>query len=90
MEHPLDTYHIVKYAEKDHISSKRSHSQAGRQVFPADISVRGSSDSFALIHQLANKMPGIGPTVLGGMVANIDQILSRLRRKGYSSHQAAS
>ena len=62
--------------------------QARCQVLPAGVAQRGIADALALFDQLADKTPGVGPAVLGDGVADVEQVLPRLRRERDRSHQA--
>jgi len=89
VQYAFDANHAIDHAKEDHIAIQRRHPQSRRQIVPADIAERGTANPLALIDQSGKKMPGIGSTVPGDVVADIEQVLPGLWRKSYDRHQAA-
>ena len=88
MRHPLNAHRAIDHAEENHIAAQCCHPQAGSQVLAACIAQWGMANALALLHQLADKTPGVGPAVLGDVIANVEEVLPRFRREGDRSHQA--
>ena len=82
MQHPLNSHCAIKHAEENHITTQGCDAQAGSQVLAADVTQRGTTNTSALFDQLGDKNPGIGPAVLGDVIADVEEVLPRLRREG--------
>ena len=63
------------------------HAQADSQILTAGVTRRGIADAFALLHQLADKTPGVRTAVLGNVIADVDKVSPGLRRKSDWNHQ---
>lgn len=81
------TNRAIDHAKENHITIQRRHPQTGLQIGPADVAEWGTANPLALIALIGQ--PGIGPTVLGDVVADVEQVLPGFWRKSYGRHQAA-
>ena len=87
MQHALDAHRVLGYAEENNIMAQGRHAQSGGQVLAADIAQRGKADALALGDQLTNDASCIGPAAFGEVVADVEEVLPRLRRKRDLRHQ---
>lgn len=89
MQYALDSHLAIEHAEEDHTAIQGRHAQAAGWVFAAGLTQRGTADASALVDQLGDKAPGIGPAILGDAVPYVEEVVPRLRRKGDWCDQVA-
>lgn len=88
MQHALNTNRTIGNSKENHVASQGCQSQPRRQVVAADIAHRGLADALALLQELGNETPGIGPAVFCDVVADVEKVLPALRRESDFGHYA--
>ena len=84
----------VRFAPYYQSRGRRSHSgptppSAGREPNPRGRRSKGCiADAPALLHRFADKTPSVSAAVFGDVIADVEEVLPRLRREGDCCHQA--
>jgi len=81
MQDPFDTHSAVEHSEENHITPQCRHAQVVGQILAAGIAQRGETDLVALIDEPGNEKPGVGPAILGDVIADVEKVLPGLRRE---------